>query len=154
MPKEKICEKLIVETIRELRWDRKNPKSGTISGMAFQRMFHKMLETHGEEQVCSALENLVRQGTIVITARMHEVVNNTEMSSHRKPGTSLQCIKKIPLHIGALPCWCLNEFEERVDPRKTDAYKAFKEVRVYIVADGLPQCVVSKCMKKTERSVP
>lgn len=149
MPK-KSCEEVIVATIQELRWDK---KSRAVSGMAIKRLFEEILQTYKEKQVCSALENLVEQKKIVITTRMYEVKNNSRMSAHRKPGTSRQVIKKVPLQVGLLDCWCLNEFGERTDPRKTENYRMFKDTRVYVTDDGLPKNIVTRTMKKTERRV-
>ncbi len=153
------CEIFILAAIRAIR---KNPKTSQRppSGVALERIFAIVREKYQEKEIGRALEALVRNQTILVTAW------STTATSERQPRK--MAISKFPHSpCGAWSKWYLDD-EGRVRGTKEEAGEDWASVYnlfIYIVADGLPRAAMlpapntsartaDKIMEQLTNSVP
>lgn len=130
------CKDFIVAAIRIIRPKIRNPKHGTSTGAPIYRIFDAALEFFDKEEFRIALDALLYQDVVMVTARCRQ---------RAKDGDTVE----IAEFCGSIPektnlessSWVISEDGEDISHLTVwtgIAYTRYRNPRLFVVSDGLP----------------
>lgn len=137
------CEKFIIATIRKIRNNPANLKVGS-AGVGISRLWKVVTIIYSEREFCEGLQNLVEDGSILVTARHFQGRRSWD-----------EVVTRIPDIMGSVPeKWYLDDGLNYTSKATEDdeGINLLTYIKVYVRADGLPKMAQKIIGTKTGNS--
>lgn len=137
--KKPACSEFLIASVKKLRKDPANIKSGTAAGVQLKKVFAIAFELYSVDEIRSTIETLLKSGELVLTARVVSKAKD-EGGKIESGSTRTQQLKVLPVSpVLREGHWILDDDLKSVDPKMVSKYHLYWGIKLYITADGLPR---------------